>query len=277
MEVCDGVDNNCDGVVDVGRYMLGATTWYVDRDYDGYGRSGSGVTACRAPSGSVAIAGDCNDGNKAIRPGVPDICGDGVDADCSGEPDPVRRRFTFFVDKDGDSFGDPNVIVEACDSAPAGYVGVDPSVVDCDDAIAKVHPFAAEVCDSRDNDCNGVVDDGIILYADADGDGWGDPDALLIACDEPPGYILDDSDCDDGSDVIHPDAEEVCDSVDNDCRNGIDDPTATDAIARYLDADGDGYGDPAVEEISCPAIDDYVEIAGDCDDGDPDIDFRDCQ
>src|SRR5262245_12648453 len=59
-EICDGIDNDCDGSTD-GEDATGATTWYEDKDGDGFGISGVTVIACEQPRGYAADFGDCND------------------------------------------------------------------------------------------------------------------------------------------------------------------------------------------------------------------------
>jgi hypothetical protein len=70
---------------------------------------------------------------------------------------------------------------------------------DCDDNNATVNPDADEVCDGLDNNCDGRVDEGLILeyYADLDGDGYGDPLTTVSACTLPDGYVKTAGDCDD--------------------------------------------------------------------------------
>ena len=61
------------------------------------------------------------------------------------------------------------------------------------------------------------------FYADADADGYGDPDAMILACAAPDGTVGNADDCDDRDDSVHPDAEELCDGEDQDCDGDIDD------------------------------------------------------
>ncbi len=79
---------------------------------------------------------------------------------------------------------------------------------DCDDSDATVYPGASEICDGKDNDCNGLVDEGAVdastWYRDADSDGWGDPDATTESCEQPSGYVDRPGDCDDADAKIYP-------------------------------------------------------------------------
>ncbi|MBT3223137.1 MAG: hypothetical protein HN348_29030, partial [Proteobacteria bacterium] len=80
------------------------------------------------------------------------------------------------------------------------------STVDCDDQNAAVHPYAEEICDGIDNDCDDDVDEGVedTWYLDGDGDGLGDAEAMLSACEQPTGYVDNSDDCDDSSDSAPP-------------------------------------------------------------------------
>jgi len=202
---------------------------------------------------------DCSEGDAGVHPGADELC-DGVDNDCDGEVDEGVLD-TFFLDEDEDGFGGA-AAVEAC-TAPAGST---PTATDCDDADATAYPGATEVCDGVDNNCDGALDEGLAVdwFADADADGFGDPGEVLASCAPPPaGYVENDADCDDDNDDIHPDATEVCDSVDNDC-----DGEADDGVGRvwYQDADEDGYGLDGVTLTACVAPTGWAALAGDCDD-----------
>ena len=148
-----------------------------------------------------------------------------------------------------------------------GYVGLD----DCDDDDFDVNPAAAERCDGLDNDCDGEIDEAGTasepLFADADGDGFGDPDAPVESCDADDGAVINGADCDDGDDTVYPDAEERCDGLDNDC----DGDTDEDASPRWADEDGDGYGDADRVTEACEDLDGWVDDDTDCDDDDADV------
>ncbi|MBK6534025.1 MAG: hypothetical protein IPF99_31955 [Deltaproteobacteria bacterium] len=81
-EVCNGIDDDCDGVIDDGV----SGTWYRDADGDGYGDPGARVTGCSAPGGYISNSSDCNDANAAVYPGRAEVC-NGIDDNCSGAID----------------------------------------------------------------------------------------------------------------------------------------------------------------------------------------------
>jgi hypothetical protein len=136
---------------------------------------------------------------------------------------------------------------------------------DCDDEDAGIHPGAEEVCDGVDNDCDDEVDeDATAWYADSDGDGYGDAGSTTVACDEPSGYVSDDTDCDDADAGANPGEDEVCDGDDDDCDGLVDESDAIDAGTWYTDADGDGYGDEDSGVTDCTQPSGTISTGGDC-------------
>ena len=272
-EVCDGLDNDCDGLdgpdADADAWVDdacdgadcddGDPTSYpgapelgcdgIDQDCDGADPTDADADGYDA----LACAGgdDCDDADPAVSPGAAEAC-NGIDDDCDGSPEPDE------VDDDGDGQmvcdgdcddGDPANLVgnpEVCDGADNDCDGSpEPDEVDddgdgvlvcdgdCDDGDPANFPGSPETCDGADNDCDGAVEDG---GADLDGDGF-------TLCEATP-------DCDDGDATAFPGATELCDGVLNDC----DDPSAPAIPTDEVDDDGDGWvacadweGDAAIE------------------------------
>jgi hypothetical protein len=246
-EICDGIDNDCDG-------LLGADE--LDADGDGW-----------------RMCDDCDDANGARNPGQPEVCDGILDNDCdSGGPEPeidgdgdgfsvcegdpddadsalLPTAFVWYLDADGDGFGGPVTTVAA------GAPGPDWTSVfgDCDDDDVLVNPSADDdLCDGVDDDCDGLVDDDVpagdlvAWHPDADGDGEGRQSSTpVVACFPPVGHVDNAADCNDLDPSVSTDASEVCDGIDNDC-DGLMLPD------EMSDADLDG-----------------VPTCLDCDDADP--------
>ena len=150
-EVCDGIDNDCDYAVDENL----TRTFYRDADGDGRGTRLGEIRDCARPVGYSDLAGDCDDGDRTVYAGAPERC-DGKDNDCDGFVD-VDGSYAqlYSPDLDGDGHGDRYAREVSCLAA----VGWAPNADDCDDGDAGVNPRAAEVCDGKDNDCDGSIDD----------------------------------------------------------------------------------------------------------------------
>ena len=158
LEVCDGIDNDCDALVDEQDDSLEATAWYLDGDGDGFGM-GEPTYACEQAEGFVDNVLDCDDANDQISPNAEETC-DSIDNDCNSLVDDLSADFNdpffaVYLDNDGDGFGEESTLFYACETG----VGVVDLALDCDDMDASVYPDAVEECDGIDNDCDALVDE----------------------------------------------------------------------------------------------------------------------
>lgn len=138
-ELCDGVDNDCNGQVDED---APPSTYYQDNDDDGYGNSSVSQIACSQPTGYVANSTDCNDQYWYVNPGVSsdNIC-DGLDNDCDGQVDEdAPEPQIYYLDWDSDGHGDPAISTQSC-SDPSDEDD-DWSTVgdDCNDQDSDIYP-----------------------------------------------------------------------------------------------------------------------------------------
>jgi hypothetical protein len=238
--------------------VQGYNAWFanVDGDLTG-GTLGTGSLTVDPRVLAYSDDGNCDNDDGHLGPGSPLInAGDPLLLDPDDSPSDIGAFGgegadpALFVDGDGD-----------------GVVGA----YDCDDDDALAYPGRAEVCDGRDNDCDGQVDapnplGATTWYPDVDGDGYGVLSAPVLACDAPAGHVTAPGDCDDSNDEVSPLAQEVCDGIDNDCSGTADGTDARDQLTWYLDADGDGYGTTAQTVASCSQPEGYALTPADCDD-----------
>ncbi len=197
-ELCDGIDNNCNGLIDDD--AIDGPTWYADSDSDGFGDPNASQQVCQQPAGYVNNSLDCNDDDPAINPNAPEICNE-TDDDCDGSIDEFAIDAPpWYQDADGDGFGNQNVVLAQCDP-PEGYVN---NLTDCNDTNPAIHPNT-------------------LWYADVDGDGYGNPNNTLTTCNAGSNYVLDNTDCNDINPNINPYSPEICDNnVDDNCDTQID-------------------------------------------------------
>ncbi len=159
-EVCNGIDDDCDGGVD--KDAVDARVWYADLDRDGFGTPWATRTACSAPAPYTDNDTDCDDTDDEVNPGADEVC-NGVDDDCNTvvDDDPVDGT-PVYRDSDGDGYGDFFSRKLVC-AVPSGWVT---DGTDLDDTDATIVGGGTEICDGKDNDGNGVIDWGLRVPTD---------------------------------------------------------------------------------------------------------------
>jgi hypothetical protein len=175
---------------------------YLDQDGDGWGipdlRGPSRF--CELPPSYSLKAGDCNDYDRRANPMGTEIC-NLYDDDCDGQINEGLEDIMVYRDEDGDGYGARfGEMKVGCGS---GF-GFSSTRDDCDDTTKEIHPGVKEMCNSRDDDCNGRVDDGARA---ACGQGWCrrlSPTCEAAAC------------------VPGPPRVETCNAFDDDCDGVID-------------------------------------------------------
>ncbi|UCH80754.1 MAG: hypothetical protein JSW20_13605, partial [Nitrospiraceae bacterium] len=230
-EICDGLDNDCNGQVD--ENLSRATT--------------CGVGECAGNTGTETCTNGewGNDNCDPLAGATFEICDD-KDNDCDGNTD---ETFTDLGDSCSVGKGEckeTGTIV--CNASGTG------TTCDATEGIPS-----AEICDGKDNNCDGNTDEGVKLtyYRDSDNDTYGDPDTITKACSMPLGYRNDNTDCNDNNASINPGATEICDDIDNNCDDSTD---------EGCDNDNDNYCDAKMEVVGTPGT--CSNGGGDCEDND---------
>lgn len=197
----------------------GTQRWWADVDGDGLGDRRTWIDTCGEPDG---FANNDDDHEPECATNDTDECGV-----CGG---PGQR--SFFADFDGDGLGDDALEIIGC-TAPEGFVqeGGDPD----------------PLCAGEDTDICGVCggDGPQLWYADEDGDGRGDPDASIEACEAPEGFV---DNADDGDPACAGDDADECGVCGGDGR-----------FMAWFDNDDDGLGDPADPIEVCFLVEGIVD------------------
>jgi len=130
----------------------------------------------------------------------------------------------YYIDNDADGYGSLDLGWTLNCAPPPRYSA---QQGDCNDNDNKVYPGASEICDGKDNNCDGAVDEGldsIVLCEDKDGDGHGIMNgATHMGCaPNLKGFGACDGDCNDNDETVHPGATESCNNKDDNCDGRID-------------------------------------------------------
>ena len=259
LEVCDGVDNDCNGRVDEDVELL----LFRDEDGDNYGVGRVALRSCTRVRGYASEDGDCDDADPAIYPGAAESCGlPASDRDCNGEKNDLAGGCACEPGRE-----------RPCPLPGPCSAGVLKCIDEVWSAACTILPVP-ESCNGMDDDCDGEVDDGVTLdcYADDDGDGYaaagaqseracplaqGDGCPLGATARAPLGVGID---CAPQDSNVWPGAPESCNGRDDDCDQSIDEGLPM--TQRFVDDDGDGHAGTAVQR--CASDPTSQESADDC-------------
>ena len=377
--------HGCDSTITLNLTIVGSLTYYQDLDNDGFGNAAVSQSGCAAIAGYVTNSTDCNDNNNAIYPGAIDVAGNGIDEDCNGFDAPLQLgiyQFAATVDcatqdvaatntssnwsfsdftaqgtscaagggvfnrsgwnqsalfdatqyneftitganctnlnlsklalnqRTSTTGGTPTIFVRSSldnfttdlDTLASGWNGniVFSDTINLPAAFANVatvtfrfyviNQATATSTLRMDNVSvwgNAISITPSLYYADADGDGFGDPAMDTLLCNAPAGFVTNNTDCNDTDALINPNTVWYQDADNDQVGNTLvtqtaclqpagyvlangdcDDNNATIVAPTmyYSDNDQDGFGDDASGTLFCQAPVNMIAIGGDCDD-----------
>jgi hypothetical protein len=204
---------------------------------------------------------DCNDANASINPAAAEIC-NSIDDNCNSQTDEGLTFVLYYADADGDGFGS-GASTSLCSNPGGGY---STNALDCNNSNSSINPSATELCNSADDNCNTQIDEGLLFqnyYQDFDGDGFGSGSASSL-CASQSGYVNNAFDCNDFQAQINPIAQEICNGIDDNCNNLVDD--GLQFSNYFLDGDQDGFGSGNPQSLCSNPGNGYSLVNTDCND-----------
>ncbi len=259
VEGCNGVDDDCDGDTDEAG-ALGCAVYHRDEDGDGFGTAENQCLCAAVAPFTAVLSGDCDDADAAVNPDATEYCNNNDD-DCDGATDEEGAAdcTTYYRDLDRDGYGATEEfkclcapIVNSYDTTLSG---------DCVDTDEDIHPGAPELCNNKDDDCEGGTDEEFPLKGQAcDGPDGDQCKEGVWTCDLLQTGVV----CTDNTDTNI----ETCNGADDDCDGLTDEKDANGCTDFYYDGDRDGWG-TSLSQCLCQGAGNYTAAkTGDCDDTD---------